>query len=635
MPDIMTYVRDELQPSLQKRSADEHEVSRILDSIAVKAQGVFLWVRLVVKTLINGLRVDDSLDQLRTRVDSMPSDIEALYARMLANIEEAHRKEAAFLFSMALRGLTQSLLDVTFALCDEVYGGPVTSIQSALSFCRRTEKRIPIVCAGLLEVQLEDRSSEKGGGRFELHDHFVTLPCRYSCSSENADISYYERYAHVHFIHRTAFDFLKQCERGQNFQEETKNLHSPPYPTYVKALLAKVDLLGFPEKPDSTDAEFEKEAGQTAGFPVDREAQDFGDKVACATVFRIMQYLSVQSWMTATAQVPLCENVDRTLAAVYQRRRVMSRLSHWCTQWRMVHRGGNEPDLFNRCPLAIPRTGSALSFRSTTSESIPFSSGPVDFLGLAASWGLSHYVLEKLDSRPIPAENRYTDYLLCCSVRILYQADFQGLYTKWLIPMLDLTAELLSRGGSPNAYVEDFSTTIWGLFLKFRGPQGQEYPSRVLETAAKALARVAEAFLNSDADVRLKVSYPVFMCEVQHTLPSLQSVERLNMHVHFEETPLCVVQWLLEVSSEWKTAKDIILAKGGVASYQCTHVTFETFDHQPYKISRRRQAKLLEALNAVGHDDAQSWRPSTDLYDLRKKICMEHLAFASFAECDS
>lgn len=112
--DIREYVWDKLQRWLHTESADD--VSKILDSIVLKAKGIFLWVELVVKALITGLENDDILVQLEMRVESTPSGIEALYTRMLSNIDVTYHKDAALLFQMALANLTQSLLDVALAL---------------------------------------------------------------------------------------------------------------------------------------------------------------------------------------------------------------------------------------------------------------------------------------------------------------------------------------------------------------------------------------------------------------------------------------------------------------------------------------------------------------------------------------
>ncbi len=70
----------------------------------------------MVKDLINGLRNDDTLGQLRERLDSMPSDIEDLYTHMLSNIDKVYETQAAKLFRMALLNLTDSLLILALAL---------------------------------------------------------------------------------------------------------------------------------------------------------------------------------------------------------------------------------------------------------------------------------------------------------------------------------------------------------------------------------------------------------------------------------------------------------------------------------------------------------------------------------------
>ena len=144
--DIREYVADRLEPWLHAEAEDE--VSKMLDDIAQKAQGVFLWVDLVVKALIKGLKNDDNLEQLQMRVASTPSDIEAVYAKMLSKIEEPHHKEAARVFQMALVGLTYSFLDVALVLYDHCDGVSETSVSEVLRLCHRTRNRIPTICGG-------------------------------------------------------------------------------------------------------------------------------------------------------------------------------------------------------------------------------------------------------------------------------------------------------------------------------------------------------------------------------------------------------------------------------------------------------------------------------------------------------
>lgn len=221
-PDIRRYIVDELQPSLPTDS--EKEMSRILDDVARKAKGVFLWVELVVKALKNGLRNDDSLAQLWIRVDPMPSGMEALYATMLSNIDIAYQEEGAQLFQIVLGGLTDSLLDITLALHKGFERLPEFSLQDVLGLCKRSLRRIPVICAGLLEVHQEDRDPEEGGGEIASFEYYSPLPCRSASSLEIADISSFERYTRVEFVHRTAKDFFYQSKQGRIFLEKKRQI---------------------------------------------------------------------------------------------------------------------------------------------------------------------------------------------------------------------------------------------------------------------------------------------------------------------------------------------------------------------------------------------------------------------------
>ena len=648
-PDILTYLRDQVQQYLQKRPADEHEVSRILDSIADKAQGVFLWVRLVVKTLIDGLRNHDSLDQLRIRVESTPSDIEAMYAKMLSNIDVAHRKEAALLFLMALNSMTGSLLNVTYVLCKEIYHVTIASGQSAVLFSRQILARIPTVGAGLLEVNLEDKdsakASEKKNGDYLSRTSRVTLPLGYACSSEMTDLSYYERYAHVDFIHRTAIDFLLRSKQGQFFLKE----HTAPCfslsSTYAKGLLAKVSSLGFPEKPNNIDPDFYEAAGLPANFHAEDLFDVYVNCVAGGFVREVMNRvewvefreitrgLSEEERMTDSARFSLCDEVDSTFATIYQRYRVDASISHWVTRWHPGNYFGDGRPSFARGSRMTSRSSSSESFDSARSEPTLSPFEPIDFLGLAASWGLSRYVQTKLELQSNHLDKTYTNYLLCCSVPLLYLTSTWSRYGHWVVAILYLIAELMSRGGNPNAYVGVFSTTLWGLFLDYLGIWRQQHSFAVSTATAKATAITAEAFLNAGAEVQMKRSYDVGASHEWDEVRLFGASKSLQVDLCFEASPLYIVQQFLKTAPESKTVEEIMTAKGGSPFHRYTSATVYIGDpRRVFKISEKQHEELMVALN-VAHDQCvPQCNTYADWVTLREKICLENLI--RFADSD-
>lgn len=610
-PDIRTYIWDELRPFLGTDSADSDRVSAILYNIARKAQGVFLWVKMVVRAVIKGLRSHDSLEQLRTRVESMPSDIEALYAQMLNNVEVAHRKEAALLFQMAIHGFTKSLLDVTFVLCHEIYHVPVVSGQSAVSFSLQTRERVPTVGAGLLEVILEHKDfvRHSGIGSSGIHESpIITLPLQTAYSSEIADLTYYERHVGIGFIHRTAIDFLCQSKQGQSFMEEYTTLCPSPRASYVRALLSKVDLLGLPKRPASIDASYI----ETGGVHVDIYAGDRLDKVidhvAADLVFGIMKLMSKEEWETDAPQTSLCDDVDSTLTTLYHRHRVVLPHSHWVTRWDEALVFMPYAGALARSSRRSSRPSSSNSFQSARSELSTVPNTPLDFIGLAASWGLSRYVLEVLDLQQKSFDQPYIDYLLWCSTRVFRQLG--------PIPSMNLTVELLSRGGNPNVYIEGFSTTIWGAFLGVWAGLSTKI----------SLVTTAQAFLNAGADIHMKIEISEKSYSRLKSAPE-KSRGTLRVHLYSDASPLNLVRDLSKDIPEWKLVEEIILTKGGCDFHRYTHVkAYSEPGEQRYKIPESQHEKLVAALNE--YNDPYANQPSSDSTRWRNlaNICTEHLA---------
>lgn len=73
-----------------------------------KAQGVFLWVTLVVKSLLSGLTQHDDLDELTRRLHKLPTDLREFFRRMLDAIDEDYKLYASRILFLARRPLKRS-----------------------------------------------------------------------------------------------------------------------------------------------------------------------------------------------------------------------------------------------------------------------------------------------------------------------------------------------------------------------------------------------------------------------------------------------------------------------------------------------------------------------------------------------
>ena len=103
--DIGLYVRDQLHSNKRFHKLMQYDPSTaeaLVGSLISKAAGVFLWVRLVVKQLLKGLRDGDGIRTLRKKVEEIPADLDEFFMRLVDSIEPQNRKEASELLQLAL-----------------------------------------------------------------------------------------------------------------------------------------------------------------------------------------------------------------------------------------------------------------------------------------------------------------------------------------------------------------------------------------------------------------------------------------------------------------------------------------------------------------------------------------------------
>lgn len=102
-PDIEIYVEKLLagNPAF-RRLAVGHPLltTAFTEEIVEKADGVFLWVVLVVRSLLNGIRNRDAILDLQLRLHRIPGELEPLYSHLLSLIEPEYLPWASRIFQI-------------------------------------------------------------------------------------------------------------------------------------------------------------------------------------------------------------------------------------------------------------------------------------------------------------------------------------------------------------------------------------------------------------------------------------------------------------------------------------------------------------------------------------------------------
>jgi hypothetical protein len=101
--DITTYVNDKLatHPQVEVLSKDDPDgVYDLIDDIVNSAAGVFLWVKLVVRSLLDGLQNYDRLSNLQQRLRELPPDLEDFFRHMLRSVPSKYKVESSRIFQI-------------------------------------------------------------------------------------------------------------------------------------------------------------------------------------------------------------------------------------------------------------------------------------------------------------------------------------------------------------------------------------------------------------------------------------------------------------------------------------------------------------------------------------------------------
>lgn len=97
--DIKAYVTAEVRKKTLARVLDEdytHELENLADEVVRKAEGVFLWVSLVVTDLVIGIDEAESLHDLHKRLIRLDPDLHSLFRQiLLERLPPAHRQQIA------------------------------------------------------------------------------------------------------------------------------------------------------------------------------------------------------------------------------------------------------------------------------------------------------------------------------------------------------------------------------------------------------------------------------------------------------------------------------------------------------------------------------------------------------------
>ena len=101
--DIWTYVEGRFAEPSTIRGPETQDMFDMKLEIVDRAEGVFLWVKLIIDHLVNASERGAAPQELMQMISILPSDLQKLYERIVQRIPAPQRKEAFIMFEIVLR----------------------------------------------------------------------------------------------------------------------------------------------------------------------------------------------------------------------------------------------------------------------------------------------------------------------------------------------------------------------------------------------------------------------------------------------------------------------------------------------------------------------------------------------------
>lgn len=102
MKDIGRLVESRIEHVKGLISMEPADLEELKDMIVERSSGVFLWVVLVVRELLDGLEPPFSMPELQARLDSLPTTLDAYFHRILDRVHPQYRRFNARLLLMSV-----------------------------------------------------------------------------------------------------------------------------------------------------------------------------------------------------------------------------------------------------------------------------------------------------------------------------------------------------------------------------------------------------------------------------------------------------------------------------------------------------------------------------------------------------
>lgn len=416
--DVEIYTRgmlDSHERMLQLAENEPERAPQLVTEIVEAADGVFLWVKLVVKSLLAGLRNRDRISDLQIRLRLFPRDLDDFYRHMLQKVPVFYLGHASRLFqivraSQSISNLPLTTLAVYFAdenNPDVAIDAPIKHLSNAEveMCCEDMDIRLKANCGGLLEISADSDN---------LHSDHDLMTRALKISKRK-----------VLYLHRTVKDFLEQPEIWAGIQSHTTRSSFNPHVALLRSTVMRL----------KTEI--------VSHGPGNNSFSNVWDLIEAAVTFAREAEIE-----TSHAQTALLREVKRT-SIHHWKMEIVPPPGNWVTTiWKRIH------------PESLCLEESCHCKDDCCSH---------DFISFSIHYGMPRYALDEITQDPksvgCNTGRPWLDYAL--SVQLTPRPSFYGSPPPASFPNLDLLSALLNYGSDPNRTFKSKEATPWQRALEW------------------------------------------------------------------------------------------------------------------------------------------------------------------------
>ena len=247
--DMTQYVVDKLNGDIRTRQLvkqDPECAQELVTEIVNRADGVFLWITLIVRSLLRGFRHDQEICDLQDHLRTFPTDLDELFQCTLFQLQSKvdlkqasqtfqliRARESICDFTQDYTSASSTLWELALAI-DSTIGANVgvevhqPAREEEMKACQKIKDCIENQCAGLLGTH--EKAAKRAGNPIRFKDDIASQQAH--------------RLAHtrVTYLHRTVRDFLVGSKEWNFLLQQTIGTGFDPHTAHLQSHVLQLAL---------------------------------------------------------------------------------------------------------------------------------------------------------------------------------------------------------------------------------------------------------------------------------------------------------------------------------------------------------------------------------------------------------